>query len=46
VKAHLMGYSAQEIMTMHGWSYNTARNLVARGMADLRLELERRGVHG
>jgi RNA polymerase sigma-70 factor (ECF subfamily) len=46
VKAHLMGYSAQEIMTMYGWSYNTARNLIARGMADLRHELETRGVHG
>ena len=41
-----MGFSAQEIMTMQGWPYNTTRNLVARGMADLRRELERRGVHG
>jgi len=46
VRAHLMGFSAQEIMTMQGWPYNTTRNLIARGMADLRRELERRGVHG
>lgn len=46
VQAHLMGFDVQEIMTMQGWPYNKARNLIARGMADLRRELEKRGVHG
>ncbi len=46
VQAHLMGFEVREIMTMQNWPYNKARNLIARGMADLRRELERRGVHG
>lgn len=46
VQAHLMGYDVQEIMSMQGWSYNRARNLIARGMADLRRELARRGFGG
>lgn len=46
VQAHLMGFDVQEIMEIQGWSYNRARNLIARGMADLRRELEERGVHG
>lgn len=46
VQAHLMGFGVQEIMEIRGWSYNRARNLIARGMADLRRELENRGVHG
>jgi len=45
VKAHLMGFDVQEIMTMQSWPYNKARNLIVRGMADLRRELVRRGVH-
>lgn len=45
VEAHLMGFDVHEVMRMQGWSYNTARNLIARGMADLRQELVRRGVH-
>jgi RNA polymerase sigma factor (sigma-70 family) len=36
VRAHLMGFEIHEIMQMHGWGYQTARNLVSRGMADLR----------
>jgi RNA polymerase sigma factor (sigma-70 family) len=39
VRAHLEGFQAQEVMEMHGWSYQKARNLVARGMADLRAGL-------
>lgn len=39
VRAHLCGYEFQEVMLMHGWSYQKARNLVARGMADLRCGL-------
>ncbi len=46
VQAHLMGFEVREIMTMQNWPYNKARNLIARGMADLRRKLERRGVHG
>jgi RNA polymerase sigma factor (sigma-70 family) len=36
LEAHLMGFEVQEIMRMYGWSYNKARNLVARGVADVR----------
>ncbi|HET9317017.1 MAG TPA: hypothetical protein VFQ51_15605, partial [Vicinamibacteria bacterium] len=39
VRAHLEGFQFQEVMLMHGWSYQKARNLVARGMADLRAGL-------
>jgi RNA polymerase sigma factor (sigma-70 family) len=46
VKSHLMGFDVREIMTMQGWPYNKARNLIARGMADLRRELVKRGVRG
>ncbi len=43
VRDHLVGYRVREIMERHGWSYGRARNLVARGMADLRQELSGRG---
>lgn len=46
VRAHLMGYDVKEIMAMQSWPYNKTRNLIARGMADLRRELSRRGVRG
>jgi DNA-directed RNA polymerase specialized sigma24 family protein len=46
VQAHLMGFDVREIMTMQNWPYNKTRNLIARGMADLRRELERNGIHG
>jgi RNA polymerase sigma factor (sigma-70 family) len=46
VRAHLAGYDVNEIMTMYGWTYQQARNLVARGMADLRRELGKDGIHG
>jgi RNA polymerase sigma-70 factor (ECF subfamily) len=36
VRAHLEGHEVQEIMKLHGWPYQKARNLIARGMADLR----------
>jgi DNA-directed RNA polymerase specialized sigma24 family protein len=39
VRAHLEGFQFQEVMLMHGWTYQKARNLVARGMADLRAGL-------
>jgi RNA polymerase sigma factor (sigma-70 family) len=44
VKAHLAGFDVREIMRMHGWSYQRARHLVARGMADLRAVLRERGI--
>ena len=46
VQAHLMGFDVREIMSMQDWPYNKARNLIARGMADLRRELKCRGIHG
>jgi RNA polymerase sigma factor (sigma-70 family) len=39
VEAHLAGFDVAEIMRMHGWPYQKARNLIARGMAELRLAL-------
>jgi RNA polymerase sigma factor (sigma-70 family) len=44
VRAHLAGWSVDEVMQMYGWSYQRARNLIARGMADLRTALRSRGV--
>lgn len=44
VRAHLRGWSVQEIMQVTGWTYQRARNLVARGMSDLRSALTARGV--
>jgi RNA polymerase sigma factor (sigma-70 family) len=44
VRAHLAGWSVQEIMELTGWTYQRTRNLVARGMADLRSALLARGV--
>jgi RNA polymerase sigma factor (sigma-70 family) len=46
VRAHLSGFDVQEIMGMYSWPYQKARNLIARGMADLREALLRRGIHG
>lgn len=43
VTAHLAGYDVKEIMAMFEWPYNKARNLIARGMADLRRILDARG---
>lgn len=36
VQAHLAGLTAEEVGAVTGWSYNRTRNLVAKGMADLR----------
>lgn len=46
VRAHLSGFDVQEIMAIHGWPYQKARNLVARGMAELREALLQRGIRG
>ena len=42
-RAHLAGFPVEEIMQVHGWPYQKARNLVARGMADLRRLLGEQG---
>ena len=44
VRAHLAGFTVEELMQVCGWSYQRARNLVARGMADLRTQLRSRGL--
>lgn len=38
-RGHLVGLSASDLMSLHGWPYQKARNLIARGMADLRERL-------
>ncbi len=43
VTAHLVGYEVKEMMAMFDWPYHKARNLIARGMADLRRKLDARG---
>jgi RNA polymerase sigma factor (sigma-70 family) len=40
VRAHLAGFQFQEIMIRFGWTYQRARNLISRGMADLRKALD------
>ena len=44
VRFHLAGFPVDEIMALHNWSYNKARNLIARGMTDLRKRLTHRGI--
>ena len=44
VRGHLEGFDVAELMALYGWTYQRARNLVARGMADLRAALRKRGV--
>jgi RNA polymerase sigma factor (sigma-70 family) len=44
VRAHLAGFTVEELMQVCGWPYQRARNLVARGMADLRTHLRSRGL--
>ena len=43
VRLHLAGYDVDEIMQRHGWSYQKARNLIARGISDLRQALRKVG---
>lgn len=45
-QAYLAGFSVQETMAMYGWTYQRARNLSTRGMAELRDELRKRGING
>lgn len=44
VRAHLAGFAVREIMEMFDWSYNRARNLIGRGVRDLRRKLEAGGI--
>ena len=39
-RAHLIGLDAAEIGALTGWSYNRVRNLVSRGMLDLRRNMK------
>ena len=43
VRLHLAGHAVDEIMQVHGWTYQKARNLIARGMSDLRDALRKGG---
>jgi RNA polymerase sigma-70 factor (ECF subfamily) len=44
VQLYLVGYSREEIASTLGWSQAKARNLIYRGLADLRAALTRRGI--
>ncbi|MBP2647905.1 MAG: polymerase sigma factor, sigma-70 family [Gemmatimonadetes bacterium] len=44
VRMYLAGYGSGEIGALMGWTEPRARNLVYRGLADLREALSRRGV--
>jgi RNA polymerase sigma factor (sigma-70 family) len=44
VRMHLAGYTREEIARHLGWSEAKMRNLLYRGLEDLRAELRRRGV--
>ena len=44
VGLHLQGFTTQEIGALLGWSEPKARNLVYRGLTELRRELEKHGL--
>ena len=44
VRMHLAGYSRNEIAAALGWSEPKTRNLIYRGLADLRERLLARGI--
>lgn len=48
VRLHLSGYEAAEITRVMGWTEGKTRNLLSRGLADLRERLRREGIteHG
>lgn len=46
VRMYLAGYSTSEIGELMGWTEAKARNLVYRGLADLRLRLRAMGIDG
>lgn len=43
VKLYIHGFANREISRLLGWSEGKTRNLTSRGLADLRLELQKRG---
>lgn len=45
VRMYLAGYAAEEVRALLGWSEAKARNLLYRGLADLRVKLTARGIH-
>jgi RNA polymerase sigma-70 factor (ECF subfamily) len=44
VRLHLLGYESAEIAALLGWSGGKTRNLLSRGLADLRARLLESGV--
>jgi len=44
VTLHLLGHDAREIARLLAWPYKKARNAIFRGMSDLRLCLEKKGL--
>jgi RNA polymerase sigma factor (sigma-70 family) len=44
VQLYLVGYGSEEVADTLGWSHAKARNLIYRGLADLRAALVRRGI--
>ena len=44
VQMHLVGYTREDMASALGWSEPKVRNLLYRGLADLRAELQRRGI--
>src|SRR5215813_4906723 len=46
VRMYLAGYSSEEVAKVMGWSEAKARNLLYRGLADLREQLRDMGVTG
>jgi DNA-directed RNA polymerase specialized sigma24 family protein len=46
VRLHLAGFTVQEIMGLCGWPYQKARNLIARGLAEVRERLRQKGIDG
>ena len=44
VRAHLRGFEIGEIMGLYGWPYQKARNLLSRGLTDLRQRLRAKAI--
>jgi len=44
VRLHLAGFTVHEMMGLYGWPYQRARNLLARGLAEVRRKLRQRGI--
>jgi len=44
VRMHLLGHSREEIARVMGWTQAKTRNLIYRGLADVRERLEAQGI--